>query len=132
MCPAYSKRDQEIGNEIAKLEEKRSKLRKNRIWRCPACGNKAAIKDLALKIEHYYVPPYSCTGGAYWSQTGVYQIRCAKCDKNIRYWDTACKGWIFINDHRNYFKEYINLYDDKEPSINAPENKGKFNLRFRT
>lgn len=52
-----------LANAEARLEADRA----NRTIKC-CCGKFHKVKDFTLIVTHWYVQPYSCTGGDYWKE----------------------------------------------------------------
>jgi len=50
------------------------------------CGKKLAISRLTYIQTHWYVAPYSCTGGDYWN-SGEGQFFCPECKKLNRLYE---------------------------------------------
>ena len=116
------KQEDKIDKQIAALQERKRKMRNRRIWKCECCGKGTILRKLHLRIMQYYVRPYSCNGGDYWT-TGdnpEYNIVCPKCRARIRVYggimlrsETQNKQWHFIHDHRRDFgsHEYENRHN---------------------
>jgi rubrerythrin len=97
----------EIDKQIKDLQEQKERLRSNRKWKCPSCGKGTAISKLTVQVVEYYVEPYSCTGGDYWTsgENPEYNIECPKCNSTVR--ETHCRSsyYNFVNYHIDNFKE---------------------------
>lgn len=78
--------------------------KQRRIWRCPLCERGTQIGRLKLVTMLFYVPPYSCTGGDYWTagEKPEYKIRCIKCNRNVREIDYDGRG-VGFDGHRGIF-----------------------------
>ena len=79
-------RVQEIDAAIAMLNAERLSLLSSTTVVCSnkKCGASSCVCDLVLLRYMYYVEPYSCTGGDYWtcSYVGFY---CLICGESTRY-----------------------------------------------
>lgn len=71
--------DGEVVDLNAQLDEA---MRRKRIA-CSACGARAVVSSLTYTQTHWYVRPYSCTGGDYWKE-GEGQFDCPKCGHRNR------------------------------------------------
>lgn len=60
-----------------------ARKRSNMSIPCPSCGHKNKFKDIILVNLQYYVQPYGCTGGAYWTHD-EYNFDCNSCGIKIR------------------------------------------------
>jgi hypothetical protein len=81
-----------IDAERAKLERRLEKLDDDRLaaigarrWRCRAagCGRTSKLSSVILVQTHWYVEPYSCSGGDYW-RSGERNLVCPKCSVRHR------------------------------------------------
>lgn len=63
-------------------EELDHRARRKRL-RCGFCGKSHQVSKLTLIQTHYYVRPYSCTGGDYWNM-GEKQYECPSCGERMR------------------------------------------------
>ena len=50
---------------------------------CGFCRKQHTVSKLTLIQTHWYVEPYSCTGGDYW-KAGEKQYECPSCGKRMR------------------------------------------------
>lgn len=50
---------------------------------CGHCGKRHQVSKLTLIQTHYYIEPYSCTGGDYWKE-GEKQYECPSCGMRMR------------------------------------------------
>lgn len=69
--------DVAIAATEAQLAELRAQKRSDRASRtifC-ACGEAHAIKDLTVRVTHWYTEPHGCTDGDYWTE-GEWQFLC--------------------------------------------------------
>jgi hypothetical protein len=80
------KRIEEIHQEIAKLKIELAEQESNLYVSCKytllnggGCGRKIKIKNLVIFRSEYYVSPYGCTGGAYWTISNNVEFLCPKC-----------------------------------------------------
>jgi len=70
------------------------------------CGTFHKISDLTYIQTHYYVKPYSCTGGDYWSESEG-QFTCPKCG----YLNRLCSEREHITSMKRYFKNVKDVYE---------------------
>src|SRR4051794_16353658 len=62
-----------------RLDEAQSRKRLT----CGFCGKRHQVSKLTLIQTHFYIEPYSCTGGDYWKR-GEKQYECPSCGKRMR------------------------------------------------
>lgn len=68
--------------QLDKLKNKQDKQYKNIGVLCAKCGHGNKVKDITIRQHQYYVEPYGCTGGDYWT-LGTNPDRsfiCGKCN----------------------------------------------------
>ena len=55
------------------------------LLRCSSCGKRAALQRWSFLRGHWYVRPYSCTGGDYWNvtTTETCHVDCPNCGTRI-------------------------------------------------
>lgn len=70
------------------------------VLRSRHCGKKFEVSRLLYIQNECYVEPYSCTGGDYWEDGGVFTI-CPNCGESIRIIDQ------YLLDSPNLFKEKL-------------------------
>ena len=126
-------REQEIGAEINALRQEAELIRSRRTWKCPCCEKRTQLSKLTLIQDHYYVAPYSCNGGAYWTTSKAVFIPCSTCDTVSRICDTFVqvrsrnihidddKMYKFVTGHRSYFNERLDYYGKSSPNYNEVE-----------
>ncbi len=95
----------QIKKEIAKIDSAKSRLlkmclekaRKTKIC-CAKCRRQSELRKWTFVQDHYYVAPYSCSGGAYWlqSETKVCNVICPKCRH---------RNYIYIHPQRDKLVE---------------------------
>jgi rubrerythrin len=66
---------QNLRNIEKKIEGEQSKI----LIDCTSCHAQHAIGDLVYIQTHWYVHPYSCTGGDYWNE-GEGNFKCPACN----------------------------------------------------
>ncbi len=76
----------------------------NVAYKGDGCGKKSQIRNLVYIQTHYYVSPYSCSGGDYWNE-GEGQFDCPKCGYRNRLYDRP-----EIMDLDRYFEGIENEY----------------------
>lgn len=101
----------ELQSNIRKLESQLVKAKRAQYLDCVKCGSKSQISLLEGRVIKFYVEPYSCTGGAYWTEgkDPEFQIFCPQCDKWVRYYSTTLNKSLdtkqkFIKANRYHFK----------------------------
>lgn len=122
--------NKEIEKELAAVRAREKELlaqqdaeRPNLQFRC-GCSGLHKIKDCALLIEHYYVPPSGCTDGAYWTYSEA-QIVCPTNNvrnrlmfpsRNLLPWDKrdhyGTAEHQFLSLFKKHFKEVVDIYGD--------------------
>lgn len=77
--------EKKLRKRILSLEEKLSKtqqdlntVKSKQEIQCGSCGNIDQIGNLIYLQDHWYVSPYSCSGGDYWRE-GEGGFLCSKC-----------------------------------------------------
>jgi hypothetical protein len=93
-----------IDAEIAALKNKRHSLRGKQLWKCTLCQRGTQLRNLHLVIIKYYVRPYGCTGGDYWTagERPEYMIECVKCGEAIREIDSDGSGVGFYGQRASF------------------------------
>lgn len=77
---------------------------------CRKCEMGSKLKETVYIQTHWYVRPYSCTGGDYWN-SGEGQFLCPKCNTRNRLLSDAAKVYEKM---AHCFKEIRHDYDDPE------------------
>lgn len=98
----------ELIDQASVLNDQIKELTKKQYFVCPErdCGHKTPIGELAYIQTHWYVHPYSCSGGDYYNE-GHGVIKCPKCGEG-----TQLTGkFKYLADHKSLFKEVIKQYD---------------------
>lgn len=105
-------REEAVREQLAKLKKKERKLQKKltkiqmeELIQCQNCGSEFAVKVLTYIQTHWYVEPYSCTGGDYW-EPGEGQWDCPCCDARNRLYNQP-----EVMALKPYFKEVVKVYD---------------------
>lgn len=125
-------REQEINSEITILKIEAELIRSRRMWACPSCKKRTQLSKLTLIQDHYYIEPYSCSGGAYWSTCKEVFIPCPKCETVIRICDSFVqtqrnihinddKMYEFVINHCSHFSERLDYYGKFTPNYNEVE-----------
>lgn len=101
------------------LDEKLQAIRRSVIT-CAKCKQGSQISSWIFIQNHYYVEPYSCTGGAYWiaSETEVCHIICPKCGtRHYIYNDLQRDKIVQLVDDGKFFKNDIfdKVEDEHDP-----------------
>lgn len=95
--------DEEIRQTEKEIEERQERIKelKGKLkYKCPSCKKMSMLKHTAAIQHHYYVEPYSCTGGDYWVTNGVSWV-CPKCDTELEPYYSERDDWQTIS---YYFK----------------------------
>lgn len=120
-------REQQIETEIQNLVAEREAIRSRRTWKCPHCEKRTQLAKLTIIQDHYYVRPYSCSGGDYWTSSKEVFIPCPKCETVVRICDTFVQVpyvmttddkemYDYVTDHRTYFNERLDYYGESTPT----------------
>ncbi len=130
---------------IRQLRNKKERALSGKMFRCVACKGIHKIKTCTAIQTHWYVQPYSCTGGDYWNEGEMY-ILCPETgignrvlfldDSKIPYEKRQDYDWNiekqFKRIYKPLFKEVIDTYrDDPYRWINTDyfeKNAKKFGL----
>ena len=126
-------KEKQIQQQINDLYEELEETKGRRQVTCPNCKKRTPVNQATIIIPHYYVAPYSCTGGAYWDRMNEYQFYCEKCDSFHRaYTGSFDKDWVtkeykpsalkdprvqlylFIKKYESYFGEKLKVYGDRD------------------
>jgi hypothetical protein len=55
--------------------------------KCVYCNNKQLAKDTLAKQPHYYISPFSCSGGDYWTyEDHSWEYICNSCGRSNKPW----------------------------------------------
>lgn len=106
-----NKRLDAINAEASALQKALDEKMRNSILRCVWCGKGKRVSDLTLLQTHWYVQPYSCTGGDYWKR-GEVQYKCPSCgelNRGLRETWHGCNARIL--DLQRYFGDEKDVYD---------------------
>jgi hypothetical protein len=107
------KRIAELERELDALRTKEGKKKSRRYVTCGGCDRRSQIGKIVYLQTHYYVRPYSCSGGDYWTPSNG-EFICPKCGVRNRllakYSDYAAK----ITALAPYFKEIQDTHDDDD------------------
>ena len=102
--------EKQLLKQRKQLDSQIDKLRMAKPWRCLACERTTQVRFLTLIVENYYIEPYSCTGGAYWTEgeNPTYRIKCPKCNQEIRLYHSRyehTKEWLATKYGRRHQRE---------------------------
>jgi DNA-directed RNA polymerase subunit RPC12/RpoP len=75
-----------LGEEVVGLKTQLDKAMRRKRIECSACGARSVVSSLTYIQTHWYVEPYSCTGGDYWNE-GEGQFDCPRCGHRNRLYD---------------------------------------------
>ena len=122
--------NEQIDTKIAQLEQQKGdinvlieSLKSQILVKCCSpwyknhgCGTLHKISDLTYIQQHYYVKPYSCSGGDYWSE-GEGQFVCPTCgylNRLLGKKDDADTYYVnkreYIISMKRYFKNVVDVY----------------------
>ena len=87
--PELKKEKKRLRAELADVQKRIDAKKRSAVIACAWCGKRKAVAKLTLIQTHYYVRPYSCTGGDYWLPDEK-QYDCPSCGKRNRGLD---KDW---------------------------------------
>ncbi len=138
---------EEFHRKEADINRKIDERNGNKTLHCGGCNKYHRIKDLTLIQTHFYVPPYGCTEGAYWSE-GEMRFVCSETKiENRLLFDNNDIDWKdrekyeknpkmqFERNYKRLFKKIIDTYDREESrTLNwvnnyyVDENRKKFGL----
>lgn len=122
------KKTKKIEKLEKKLEEAYAELdeaRRKSMIECMHCERRTRVSKLTYIQTHWYVRPYSCTGGDYWKQ-GEGQFVCPKCGETNRLYERKVHVWSEqykskgerenrlaerANSLKYFFKEIEETYD---------------------
>lgn len=111
MRPVHpSRQEAELDEKIQFLQEEKQRIRSQRKLTCPRCHKGTQIKNIDLYDRQYYVSPYSCTGGDYWTHD-EYGYVCPKCKTYIRV-HHYCDDYAFVEKYKWNFKSYHQAFKD--------------------
>lgn len=92
--------------QVEKIQQSINELLKKTQVTCKGCGVTHEINQLTYIQSHWYVHPYSCTGGDYWNQ-GEGGWRCPLCRTHHRLYKNP-----EIEALKRFFKDVENEYKD--------------------
>ncbi len=124
--------------QAKKLAEKLAEAKRNLQYECPDCKAKTSIKDLTLQKEIFYVEPYGCTAGDYWTEgsSPEFAIVCPCCSKRTTYHEYKDHGWDIdqnkkryealgvtklLDENRYYFKKRTEYYTEYGQTVYCKE-----------
>lgn len=78
--------EKQLEHQKAQIEKRLATARGRKFWVCPGCQQRTQVRLLDLVVRLYYVEPFSCTGGDYWTRGDkpTFYVTCPKCDKEMR------------------------------------------------
>lgn len=103
---------QQLTDQLAELDQQIKDARGRQLIPCRCCNKKHAISKLHLLVDHYYVEPYSCSGGDYW-RTGSKYFVCPNTNIAHRF---------VFKQHRDYTKREVFAYDEEAQFFRYYEN----------
>lgn len=114
------KLERHLAAEEARAERTRSRVKKARRLlpvRCNHCGVHTPVGEMEYIQTLWYVKPYSCTGGDYWSE-GEGCFACPACGYENR---------LFARPHvvklKCYFKKVVQRHDEESDSFLVPDRR---------
>lgn len=75
---SLEKKKQSLLKSLRNIEQKIEVEQSKILIDCTSCHAQHAISDLVYIQTHWYVQPYSCTGGDYWNE-GEGNFKCPSC-----------------------------------------------------
>lgn len=135
-------REDQIKKDIDELYKEREIIRSRKTLKCGSCGKRSQISKWIVIDNFYYVRPYSCSGGDYWSHMDDYNLVCPKCEAvgrtYLESWIAGCKKenkelsqhflyndttdsdlalFTFVREHHKYFGEHLQSHDEGKDVI---------------
>ena len=83
---ALEKRKQSLLKSLKTIEQEIATEQSKIVIACSSCGVQRPIGDVVYIQTHWYVRPYSCTGGDYWNE-GEGNFKCLSCGFLNRLYD---------------------------------------------
>jgi hypothetical protein len=71
--------------QIKQLQAEIRGLQSDVPWICPNCDYHNLTKHSTLHLYEYYVPPYSCAGGDYYTPEKYARIQCDSCEHYMQF-----------------------------------------------
>lgn len=99
-----------VQDKLDRLENKRKRVKeeqrdviRNSLIRCMMCSRRSRLSSWVFIQDQWYVRPYSCTDGDYWSPsaTEVCHIVCPKCSK---------ENYLYNHSQRDRIVELIDSH----------------------
>lgn len=89
-------------------------LKSQQIIKCPNCGADNELRELDAVVWEFYVRPYSCSGGDYWTEGDIpdFNINCPKCGHLTRYCDNNVTNKL-IRENRCRFKSFTTKHKER-------------------
>lgn len=72
---------------LKNLLQKKDEILSHTKVQCGHCGSQHEIRDLEFIQTHYYVRPYSCSGGDYWNEDDEGISECLYCGGRMRFYN---------------------------------------------
>jgi hypothetical protein len=104
--------------KLAALHAERHQALRRKMLTCGFCGKRHRVSRLTLIQTHFYIEPYSCTGGDYW-KPGEKQYECPSCGLRMRdpgdndYLSMSVQFDRKIGTLARYFKETVQEYRER-------------------
>lgn len=96
-----------LQREIQTLEAKLKDQRSRKYWCCAKCKRRTQIRHLKIEVVLFYVRPFSCTGGDYWTEGKQpdFYVKCPKCKAEVREYYYEPTRYAFVTEYRYSFGE---------------------------
>ena len=99
------KRKQSLLKSLKAVDDKIATEQSKIVINCTSCHKQHPIGELVYIQTHWYVQPYSCTGGDYWN-VGEGQFKCPSCGFLNRLYNREEYEAL-----KYRFKEIVKTYD---------------------
>ena len=112
----YRKQIEELEGQISEAIQSLEEAKGDEYFSCKRCKQRTKVSNTTVIKKHYYVQPYSCSGGDYWS-FDYYIVVCSKCHhgESIGANDDL---YSFVLDHSRQFNELLDWHpNDRDPAL---------------
>lgn len=109
------KKLKELYAETTSINERMREIESSRMLACTWCKKKSAVRNWGKRRRHWYVEPYSCTAGDYW--TFSEEVVCPKCEHSH-----CVEEYSYDDESR---KKQKKMYRDLTTLMKRIEDRGK-------
>ena len=103
--------EKEIQKQISKLEKQLVTVYRNTKIKCDHCKKFSKVKDIVFIENYFYIRPYSCTGGDYWTfNDKESDLLCPKCLKRSTLYNLSSTNLNNMKKLKPYFNKIIRNY----------------------